>query len=159
MKKLWAPWRMEYIENVDNNDNECIFCNDNDLTIIREDFFVIIMNKFPYNNGHIMVAPTAHNRIMEELNEEELTGLFKGVQMGIKIIKKVYNPNGINIGINEGRVAGAGITDHMHVHIVPRWNGDTNFMPVFSDTKIISESLEKSRKKLFEAYKEIKNGK
>ncbi len=157
MKHMWAPWRMEYIEHIESK--ECIFCkNDEQMTVIKNDDYIILMNKFPYNNGHIMVAPIIHNTMIEELNPKELTALFEGVQLGVKIIKKVYSPDGINVGINMGRSAGAGICDHLHIHIVPRWNGDTNFMPIFNDTKLISEALEKTRNKFINALREIENG-
>jgi ATP adenylyltransferase len=106
-----------------------------------------------------MVAPLLHNIKFEELDKDNLVGLMEGVQLGIKILKNSYNPQGFNIGINYGKVSGAGVEDHLHIHIVPRWSGDTNFMPVISETKIVSESFESVRKKLKKSLKEVLNGK
>lgn len=154
MKHKWAPWRMEYIMSPETD--RCIFCdNDEDTTVAENKQWLIIMNLYPYNNGHIMVAPKVHSKMLDELQQEENTGLWEGVRIGVKIVKKSYQPDGINVGINMGRSAGAGITDHLHVHIVPRWNGDTNFMPVFSETKLISEYISKSVKRLRDAYLEV----
>ncbi len=158
MDKLWAPWRMQYIEHCDEDADVCIFCSpDENMLIAKGQGFSIVMNKYPYNNGHIMVCPQKHGVMMEGLDEAETAALMKGVKRGIEIIKSVFNPDGINVGINMGRTAGAGITDHLHVHIVPRWNGDTNFMPVIGETKIISQSLQEALKKLRIAYGEIYN--
>ncbi len=146
MKVMWAPWRIQYIRSPKHDG--CIFCEfprenrDRErLILYRGEHSFIIMNNYPYNPGHVMVAPYRHVGKWEELTEEEILDIMKLSQLSVKIIKKVMNPDGFNIGINIGRVAGAGIDDHVHVHIVPRWAGDTNFMPVVADTKVIPQSL------------------
>lgn len=157
MKHKWAPWRMEYIEQMESR--ECIFCSYEENMLVHEDSeFVIIMNKYPYNNGHIMVAPKHHGVMLEELDMNIASELMRGIGLAVKAVKRALNPDGINVGINMGREAGAGIADHLHVHIVPRWNGDTNFMPVLCDTKLISEGMEKTRQKIIKALSEIEHG-
>jgi len=156
MEKLYAPWRMTYIENPSQEDGKCIFCfPEKSMLIEKNPNTIMILNKFPYNNGHMMVAPKRHGVMLDELDIEEMKLLMYDVQRAVKAIRKAYNPDGINIGINMGREAGAGVLDHMHIHLVPRWNGDTNFMPVIFDTKVISEYLEQSRVKITKALKEI----
>lgn len=160
MKRLYAPWRIRYLEKSEEKTEKCIFCFPEKKMLIhkKDRKFIIILNKYPYTNGHIMVAPILHNVMFEELDKESLIGLMEGVQLGIKILKRSYKPQGFNIGINYGKVSGAGIEDHLHIHIVPRWSGDTNFMPVISETKIVSESFENVRKKLKKSLKEVLNG-
>ena len=155
MKLLWAPWRIEYIKH--EKPDGCIFCkaisenkDSENLILWRGKLAFVIMNKFPYNNGHLMVAPYRHIGRFEELTVEELTEIGVLIQKSIKVLRKVMSPDGFNIGINMGKVAGAGVEDHIHVHIVPRWNGDTNFMPVITDTRVIPQSLQ-------DTYKELKN--
>ena len=159
MDILWAPWRMEYIENV-NEDKGCIFCvkpaekNDKkNLIVFRGKTCFVIMNKYPYNNGHLMVVPYKHTSSLSELDEHEMLELFQLINKCSNVLAGLMNPQGFNIGMNLGRVAGAGIADHLHFHIVPRWNGDTNFMPVLGHTKIVSEGLEQTYDKLFKAMK------
>lgn len=154
MKVLWAPWRIEYIRSPKHEG--CIFCDfprenrDRERLILhRGRYSFVIMNNYPYNPGHVMIAPYRHVGRWEDLTDEELLEMMRLSQLMIKVIKKVMNPDGFNMGVNLGRVAGAGIEDHVHLHIVPRWNGDTNFMPVVADTKVIPESLQ-------EAYDELK---
>ncbi|ASI99718.1 HIT family protein [Thermococcus celer] len=154
MKVLWAPWRIEYIRSPKHEG--CIFCDfprenrDRERLILhRGRYSFVIMNNYPYNPGHVMIAPYRHVGRWEDLTDEELLEIMRLSQLMIKVIKKVMNPDGFNMGVNLGRVAGAGIEDHVHLHIVPRWNGDTNFMPVVADTKVIPESLQ-------EAYEELK---
>lgn len=154
MKVLWAPWRIEYIRSPKHEG--CIFCDfprenrDRERLILhRGRYSFVIMNNYPYNPGHVMIAPYRHVGRWEDLTDEELLEIMRLSQLMIKVIKKVMNPDGFNMGVNLGRVAGAGIEDHVHLHIVPRWNGDTNFMPVVADTKVIPESLQ-------EAYDELK---
>lgn len=160
MKRLYAPWRIKYLEKYGKKVEKCILCFPEKKMLIHKDKnFIIILNKYPYTNGHIMVAPLLHDVMLEELDKENLIGLMEGVQLGIEILKKTYNPQGFNIGINYGKVSGAGVNDHLHIHIVPRWSGDTNFMPVISETKILSESFESVRKKLKKSLKEVLNGK
>jgi ATP adenylyltransferase len=159
MENLWAPWRMEYISKEKEGQKEpCIFCNrlsqmndKKNLILFRGDLVFIIMNKFPYNNGHLMVVPNRHTEDILGIRPEEQKEIFSLIQLGIKILNRVMNPHGFNIGMNLGRVSGAGITDHLHFHVVPRWNGDTNFMPIIGKTKVISEAIEKSYEKLHRA--------
>ncbi len=154
MERLWAPWRIGYILS-DKKEQGCIFCNalkaNNDeekLILYRSKHSFIIMNLYPYNAGHLMVVPNRHLSSPLELTDEEQLDLFKLVNLGIRTIQKVMKPEGFNLGMNLGKTAGAGIDDHIHIHIVPRWNGDTNFMPTISDTKVISEALKETYKKL-----------
>ncbi|MEZ0345060.1 MAG: HIT domain-containing protein [Infirmifilum sp.] len=149
MDVLFAPWRMRYIEYTKiERDQECFICkgyrerNDEDnLVVYKGERVVVLMNKFPYNTGHLLVAPARHVPDLESLTDEELCVLFKAVKLSIQVLKAVFSPDGFNIGINLGRVAGAGLESHLHVHVVPRWNGDTNFMPVIGSTKVIPEAL------------------
>ncbi len=154
MERLWAPWRIGYILS-DKKEQGCIFCNalkaNNDeekLILYRSKHSFIIMNLYPYNAGHIMAVPNRHINTPLELTEDEQLDLFKLVNLGIKTIQKVMKPDGFNLGMNLGKTAGAGIDDHIHIHIVPRWNGDTNFMSTVSDTKVISEALKETYNKL-----------
>ncbi len=154
MEYIWAPWRMEYVE-VMGKEEGCILCDKpkqgNDAAnyiLYRGDKNFIIMNAYPYNPGHLLVAPYRHIASLEELTAEELHEHFEVVSRSVRLLKQVFNPNGFNIGINLGKVAGAGIEEHLHTHIVPRWQADTNFMPVIADTKVIPEALAKTYKKL-----------
>ena len=163
MRTLWAPWRIEYIRSPKHDG--CIFCdfpkenNDRDRLILhRGGHAFIIMNNYPYNPGHVMIAPYRHVGKWEELNDEELLEIMKLSQLMVKALKRAMNPDGFNMGVNLGRVAGAGIDSHVHLHIVPRWNGDTNFMPVVSDTKVIPQSIRESYDELRKAIKEVLNG-
>jgi len=133
----------------------CIFCektrekrDEENLILYRGKDAFIIMNAFPYNNGHLMVAPYRHVPTLENLKNDELLEVFKLVNFSLRILREAMNPDGFNIGVNIGRVAGAGIEEHVHVHIVPRWNGDTNFMPVIANTKVISEGLSETYRNL-----------
>lgn len=162
MKQLWAPWRMQYILNA-KKEKGCLFCNlfklnpsKKNLILYKNKTTLIVMNKFPYNSGHLMVASKTHKGNLHELPKIHFEDLFKKVSMTTKVLKKVLNPEGFNIGANIGRCAGAGVLNHLHIHIVPRWNGDMNYMPVLSDTKVISEYLEKTYDKLLRHFK-IKN--
>ncbi len=153
MERIFAPWRIRYIESPKYEG--CIFCDfpkenkdEERLILYRGKSCFVIMNNYPYNPGHLMIAPYRHVASVEDLNEEEALEMMKLSQKMVEVIKKAMNPDGFNLGINLGRVAGAGIEDHIHLHIVPRWNGDTNFMPVLADVKVIPEAIEESYKKL-----------
>ena len=156
MKKLWAPWRMEYISNMKKmNKNGCIFCkalkgkkDKDNLVLYRGSHCFIIMNKFPYTHGHLMLAPKRHVAKFEDLKKEEKQELMDLIQRGISALKKALKAQGYNLGMNIGRAAGAGVLGHIHLHLVPRWEGDTNFMPMLSKTKVISEDLKKTYTKL-----------
>ena len=153
MEQIWAPWRIKYIQMAQIEG--CIFCdkpkeNNDALNYIlyRGDKNFVIMNSYPYNPGHLMIAPYRHIANLEELTDEELHEHFNVVSRSIKLLKQVFKPDGFNLGINMGKVAGAGINDHIHTHIVPRWQGDTNFMPVLADVKVVPEALTETYEKL-----------
>ncbi|MBU0650963.1 HIT domain-containing protein [bacterium] len=154
MENIWAPWRMDYILD-DNKEKGCFLCDalkkkdgKENLVILRKKHSFAILNKFPYNNGHVMVAPVRHLASLDDLTEEELLDLMLILRKTQGVLQKALNPDGFNIGINIGRVAGAGLPGHIHIHVVPRWNGDVNFMPVIADTKVMPEYLEKTYDKL-----------
>jgi ATP adenylyltransferase len=140
MKKLWAPWRSKYIYMKRNK--KCIFCNPKEYVLEKSKHSFSMLNIYPYNNGHVMVVPRRHVKSIEYLTEAELTDLMKLVVKTKKALDKKLKPQGYNIGFNIGKVGGAGFAGHIHVHIVPRWLGDTNFMPTIFNTKIISDSLD-----------------
>ncbi len=148
MDRLWAPWRMKYISNVDKETTSCIFCekpeSENDrenLILFRGKKAFVIMNLYPYNNGHLMVVPYAHCSSLNQLSNEEISEIWELVRTATQILSDAIKPEGFNVGMNIGRVAGAGIDQHLHMHIVPRWNGDANFMPVVGETKVISQGI------------------
>ena len=160
MKDLFAPWRIEYIR-MEKQDG-CIFCDlprekedEKNLILHRGKHAFVIMNNYPYNPGHVMVAPYRHVGSWEELSNEEILEMHNLVTLMIRAIKNRMNPEGFNIGVNLGRVAGAGIEDHVHIHIVPRWNGDTNFMPVIADTKVIPQAINETYRELKEEIEKI----
>jgi ATP adenylyltransferase len=159
MRYLWAPWRMVYI--LQKKQKGCIFCNtpmdkqdEKNLILWRSHCAFVIMNKFPYNNGHLMVVPRRHCVDLDQLSNEEMQELFYLLKVSIHVLKECLHPYGFNIGINIGNAGGAG-EDHIHFHIVPRWTGDTNFMPVLSQTKIIPEYLEKTYHKLKSTFGDL----
>jgi ATP adenylyltransferase len=149
---LWAPWRLDYIlQNKDRPDTGCFICRaiadspDRDrenLLLVRGELSVVVLNRFPYNNGHLLIAPAAHKGTMSELTDVELLDLAHSQRRMLELLDRVIEPTGYNIGLNLGRVAGAGLPGHLHWHVVPRWAGDTNFMPVVADTKVIVQSLD-----------------
>jgi len=145
LDKLWAPWRIKYI--VGHKDKKCVFCKAYKDTNDKKNFVIhrsrhcfAIINIFPYNNGHIMIVTNRHIKYLKDISDNELFDLTITARKLVGIIKTALSPEGFNIGMNVGSVSGAGIDSHLHMHIVPRWQGDTNFMPVLSDTKIISQS-------------------
>lgn len=151
MDQLWAPWRLAYIANPKPpaGDDVCFICRGlaeaddrGNLIAYRGVHCVVVLNRFPYNNGHLLIAPNAHKGQLHELNDAEALEMQKTLARLVGILDDVMRPDGYNIGLNLGRVAGAGLPGHLHWHLVPRWNGDTNFMPVVADVKIISQSLE-----------------
>lgn len=158
MERLWAPWRMQYIAGEQRPG--CLFCRvfehpddkDAELVVWRPEGAIVMLNRFPYNSGHLMVAPVAHKGSLEELDPESANQLMQAVQTTIAVLRKEMNPEGFNVGVNIGRAAGAGIPDHVHFHVVPRWNGDTNFMPVLDDVKVINEALTQTAEKLRQAF-------
>lgn len=149
MKKeiIWAPWRMGYINTIKKK--SCFLCysfrskkDEENFVVYRGNHSFVIMNIYPYNNGHLMVSPVRHIKSITSLKKEEEVEIMELIKKSVKVLKKVINPDGFNIGLNLGRTAGAGLENHIHFHIVPRWNGDTNFMPVISNTKVIPQSLQ-----------------
>ena len=153
MEKLWAPWRMAYIGVA--APPGCIFCvkpvegqDEQNWILQRGERAFIILNAYPYNNGHLMVAPFRHTADLETLLPEEQSEIFQLTQLCVRLLRITYQPDGYNIGMNLGKTAGAGVADHLHMHIVPRWNGDTNFMPVIADTKVLPDSLDNTYQKL-----------
>ena len=158
MERLWAPWRMEYI--TEEPRPGCLFCrvienpDDKDAALVvwRPDGAVVMLNKYPYNPGHAMVAPVAHLGGLEDLDEAQTASLMHALRRTITVLKGALKPEGFNIGANVGRVAGAGMPNHVHLHVVPRWNGDTNFMPVLGEVKVVNEHLLQTAAKLSEAF-------
>jgi ATP adenylyltransferase len=150
MKTLWAPWRMEYI--LGEKEQGCIFCvglsDKGKLTLFRGPLSMVMMNRYPYSNGHLLVAPRKHVASLDELSVEEMGDILKTVNDAIRILGEVMQPEGFNVGLNLGEVAGAGVEQHLHFHIVPRWHGDTNAMTVLGEVRVISEHLESTFKRL-----------
>lgn len=150
MKRLWAPWRKEYVgELFRRQDGDCFLClkhqeSDDEANFVlwRGRTAYALMNVYPYNSGHLLLAPYRHVPCIEDLTEEEISELGSMVKVLVRALKRAYDPQGFNVGANLGRAAGAGVPEHLHLHLVPRWNGDTNFMPVIGEVKVISESLE-----------------
>ena len=143
MKTMWAPWRMEYI--LGDKENGCIFCKalseQDNLTLFKGKATLVVMNKYPYINGHLLVAPIKHISTLDQLSNSEMGILLKTVEQSVGILKKVMTPDGFNVGLNLGKVAGAGVEEHLHFHIVPRWFGDTNALTVFADVRVIPEHI------------------
>lgn len=164
MNHLWAPWRAEYIAG-GAKEADCIFCTkpqqDNDAEnyiLHRGTVCFVIMNLYPYNNGHLMIVPYRHVADFDMLTAEESAGMISVLQAWLRVLKQAMTPHGFNVGMNLGRVAGAGIEEHLHIHVVPRWNGDTNFMPVVGETKVISEGLDRTYRKLKEHDEALRRG-
>ena len=158
MKQLWAPWRLEYVSNADDQAG-CVFCaaagaasDEEALVVHRGAAAFVLLNKYPYASGHLMVAPVRHVGDFAELEDDEALEVHRLAGQGIGALAETYAPQGFNLGWNLGRVAGAGVTDHVHLHVVPRWAGDTNFMPVLADVKVLPEHLQESRRKLAERW-------
>lgn len=162
--RLWAPWRLEYITSAVSTPpapqpaHTCFICqgiaDNNDaahLIAYRSKFSVVQLNKYPYNNGHLLIAPLTHSATLKELSDDVLLDLQHTVRLMMNHMDRFMKPDGYNVGLNLGRVAGAGLPGHLHWHVVPRWNGDTNFMPVLAQTKVISQSLEAFRHLLVES--------
>jgi len=154
---MWAPWRIDYIKS--EKEDGCVFCKavseKNDLTLFISDLTMVVMNKFPYINGHLLVSPIKHISRLDELDQHEMGILLSTVQKSVDILKKVMCPDGFNIGLNLGKVAGAGIEEHLHFHIVPRWFGDTNALTVFADVRVIPEHLQKTFNNLKPYFDEL----
>jgi len=159
MMVLWAPWRMEYILS-DQKEGVCIFCpgenrgeDESKLILHVGQLSMVMMNRFPYINGHLLVAPVRHVRGLELLSQEEKLDLLTMVSKSVEVLKQAMNPEGFNVGLNLGRVAGAGVEEHMHFHIVPRWNGDTNYMTVLGEVRVIPEHIVETYHRLLPYYR------
>jgi ATP adenylyltransferase len=171
-KNLWAPWRIGYVQGLSNepvsgkNNNgsadaggDCFICHDlanpeqdnKNLVLWRSGCCMVMLNRFPYNNGHLLIAPSRHIANLEQANDEELLEMTKLIRESQKALSLAIEPHGFNVGMNFGRCAGAGLPEHLHIHLVPRWNGDTNFMSVCANADVISQSLTE----LFELLKQI----
>jgi len=150
--RIWAPWRLEYVKDASKDEEDgCIFCvkpaegdDEANLIVHRGERAFVMLNKFPYTNGHLMVAPYDHLSRLQDVAPETLAEVMGLAQTAMNRLEEVYDPQGYNVGINQGRVAGAGVEHHIHLHVVPRWGGDTNFMPVVADTRVMPQSLEDS---------------
>jgi ATP adenylyltransferase len=159
-QRIWAPWRLKYVKGAsDDAGGECIFCakpaeGDDEAALIvhRGERAYVILNKFPYTNGHLMVAPYEHLATLPELDADTVAEAMALAQQAMGILERVYAPQGYNVGFNQGRVAGAGVEHHIHMHVVPRWGGDTNFMPVLADTRVMPQTLEQSYEALAGAF-------
>jgi ATP adenylyltransferase len=158
--RIWAPWRLAYVKDASkDNEEECIFCakpaeEDDAATLIvhRGEACFVILNLFPYTNGHLMVAPYEHIGRIQDLPDGTVGEMMALAQRAMSRLEEVYEPHGYNVGFNQGRVAGAGVEHHIHLHVVPRWGGDTNFMPVIADTKVMPQTLEQSYEALKGAF-------
>jgi ATP adenylyltransferase len=155
-KRLWAPWRSSYIKG--EKSDECIFCtkpglpDEEGFVVHRGERCFVMLNAFPYTNGHVMVAPYEHTAVLQDLDEPTSNEVIALVQKSLNAIGSAYGPDGYNVGANLGSIAGAGVADHFHMHVVPRWEGDTNFMPVVGEVRVLPESLEESYRSLRDAF-------
>lgn len=165
MDKLWSPWRSNYIQSFKHkSDNEeCVFCsvqqldinNDESLVVYKSDLCFVMLNLYPYNSGHLMIIPYRHISDIEEITKEEFAEITKLITLSKKALTDLMKPQGFNIGANIGKAAGAGIDQHIHFHILPRWIGDTNFMPAIGEVKVISQDLLETKKELVKVFVEI----
>jgi ATP adenylyltransferase len=161
MKQLWAPWRMPYIEQSDPQPG-CLFCtvagedkDEENHVVYRAEQCFVMLNLYPYNSGHLMVAPYQHTGRLEEVRPEVGADVFGVSQLAVQALEEVMHPDGFNLGVNQGKVAGAGVADHIHLHVVPRWDGDTNFMPVLADAKVIPDLLSRTANKLRPVFQRL----
>jgi ATP adenylyltransferase len=159
--RIWAPWRLAYVKDASKDiEEECIFCakpaaedaDEKSLIVHRGERCFVMLNLFPYTNGHLMIAPFDHIGRLQELPAETVAEMMELAQRAMGRLEQVYEPHGFNVGLNQGRVAGAGVEHHIHMHVVPRWGGDTNFMPVIADTKVMPQTLEQSYEALRGAF-------
>lgn len=162
MKKLWAPWRLSYVERQRNGTSECIFCIGDDaeedrsrLVLHRGKHAFVIMNRYPYSNGHLMVCPFRHGSDLESLGDSEIVEIHRLTELSCQALRQAYAPDGFNIGLNLGVGSGAGVDDHLHYHVVPRWTGDTNFMPVLAEVRVVSEHLDSTYQRLAQEFGRI----
>jgi len=162
MNHLWSPWRMKYIETHGDEENGCIFCSllnqidgPENLIVHRNDHVFVILNRFPYTSGHLMVVPYDHQPSFENLDSQTLAEMMQTTTMCMRLLRKLYDPEAFNLGSNVGKAAGAGIAEHVHMHIVPRWAGDTNFMSTLGQTRVLPEELEETYRRIKEEYKKF----
>lgn len=162
MERLWAPWRDEYVSAPQQETEGCIFCDKprenrdvENYILLRAASVFVILNAFPYNNGHLMIVPYAHVGDLDAVPPETLAEMMTVAQRCIRVLRATLRPAGFNLGMNLGRAAGAGVADHLHLHAVPRWNGDTNYMSVVADTRVLSQSLQRSYEVLGRGFAEI----
>jgi ATP adenylyltransferase len=156
VERLWTPWRRAYLEGGDSHAAGCFLCahaadaehDGENLVLLRGESVFVLLNLYPYNSGHLMVAPYAHTGDFALLSGDVAAELMHVAQRAVGVLQSVYAPDGFNVGMNLGKSAGAGVPDHLHVHVVPRWNGDTNFMPVVGETKVLPESLDQTYERL-----------
>ena len=165
MNRLWAPWRETYMTQLTTKQKSCVFCrilaarqDKKHLIFIRKPYAYAVLNLYPYSNGHCLVVPNRHVADINKLSQEEYAELMELLREAKDLLQEVFKPHGFNVGMNLGRIAGAGIPGHVHMHIVPRWKGDHNFMPVTAATKVISQSIPVTFKKLDDAYKKRYRG-
>jgi len=167
MENLWAPWRMSYIKKEANRPaDSCLFCpiiaeaeDERDLVAHRAPLSIALLNKYPYNTGHSLILPRRHLAELDELEPDEMLELMETVRLCLRALRRVLKPNGFNLGLNLGKIAGAGIPGHLHFHLVPRWDGDHNFMAVTADTRVLPEMLPVTREKIANAIVQILAGK
>jgi len=162
LKVLWAPWRMEYI--LSDKGNNCFLCDaareepsEENLLLYRNDYALAVMNRYPYNNGHILVAPVTHTADLSYLTEDQYRETMELFRFGLKALESLMDPEGFNAGLNLGKTGGAGLEEHVHFHVVPRWHGDTNYMPVISGTRVIPEALGETYRALRPLFEEYGN--
>lgn len=161
MDKLWAPWRSKYVTSLVGKQTGCVFCHiakekrrdRSHFVIFRREFCYAVLNIYPYNNGHLMIVPYRHVNDTAKMRPAERADFFEAMEIAKVLLKEAVSAQGLNVGINLGKEAGAGFPGHVHMHIVPRWKGDVNFMPVTADTKVISQSLKEVHTRLVDAYK------
>ena len=159
MNHIWSPWRMKYIENTEKKEEGCVFCNahakeDDTTTLIafRGQLTFVILNLYPYTSGHLLVVPFEHVATLEELDQSTRAEMMELTSQCTTVLRKIYHPQGFNVGANIGEAAGAGVPGHVHIHIVPRWGADTNFMTVLGETRVLPESLEDTYKRVREGF-------
>ena len=161
VRQIWAPWRMEYVSDSEPREG-CVLCaidaggTDQEKHVVeRAELTFTVLNLYPYSSGHLLVVPHRHAPDVTALSPAEGAGMFLGVQRAVRALQAALGPDGFNLGVNQGRIAGAGIADHVHTHVVPRWDGDTNFMPVLADVKVLPEHLDRTAERLRAAYAEL----
>jgi ATP adenylyltransferase len=158
MKRLWAPWRMRFVENLDPTSN-CVFCkmlsqknDDNNFVVYRGKYAFAVLNLYPYTSGHMLIVANTHAPSLEDLDVKTRGEMIELATQAIRVLRKVYSPDAFNMGSNIGEAAGAGIVDHIHLHVVPRWNGDTSFISALGNTRVLPENLEKTYQRVLAAW-------